>query len=150
MAESPVAAELSGAAEASGAAELMASNPQGSMNEEIAKKIVSAGYSLLDVLNEIMEYAKTISGVQQPVAYKKFSPKALSEYVINLFKPAILRKNLKLTLEVDENIPEILIGDAFRLKHILINLISNAIKFTEKGKVNLSAMELTGKIFDFI
>ena len=57
------------------------------------------------------------------------------EAMVNLFEPRIQEKNLILIKKYDKNIPEILIGDSIRLHQIIMNLMSNALKFTSKGKI---------------
>jgi signal transduction histidine kinase len=58
--------------------------------------------------------------------------------MLHLFETKIQEKNLKLIKEYDPNIPEVIVGDPIRLHQIVLNLVSNAVKFTSKGKITVS------------
>lgn len=92
---------------------------------------------LLDYCMQIVDFSKIESGAL-PVLIKKFCLKSLIEEVETIEKPAVRSKNLELNIKIDPAIPNYIIGDSYRLKRILINLISNSIKFTETGYINLS------------
>lgn len=83
-----------------------------------------------------------ISWIEQgmlPVYHKHFDLHALLNQVVQLEMPAAKQKNLVLTLHMADELPKGLIGDEYRLFKVLINLVSNAIKYTETGSVTLSA-----------
>ncbi len=109
--------------------------------EDVQKKknlgyITQASKVLLDQLDQIFEFIHSENG-QLPILEIQFN---LHDLVFNTFKmmqPAAKNKSLNFTSELDENIPQLLIGDHVRTQRILINLISNSIKFTEKGYVKL-------------
>jgi signal transduction histidine kinase/CheY-like chemotaxis protein len=93
--------------------------------------------SLLIVINDILDYSKVEAGklTLDP------APFSLSEFLpitIKLLTPPAQQKGLKLTLTIEDGLPDTLVGDAGRLRQILINLIANAIKFTEHGEVMVS------------
>ena len=93
--------------------------------------------SLLDILNDILDFSKIEAGklVLDPI------PFSMQEWVENVVKDMGLRahaKNLELTCQLDDDIPDALIGDPGRLRQVLLNLVSNAIKFTEQGEVDVT------------
>lgn len=99
--------------------------------------IKASGDSLIVLIDDILDLAKVDTGkmIFQIIPFK------LSESMIEmlyLFEIKIQEKNLELVNQYDYTIPEILLGDPLRLHQIIINLISNAIKFTTKGKITLS------------
>ena len=98
--------------------------------------ISQSAKGLLDYCNRLLEFIKTESLIL-PVIEKKFDLKNLVENIIVIEGVAAKSKNLNLTLEYLEDTPKIVMGDPDRLQRILLNLISNAIKFTEKGYVKI-------------
>ena len=100
--------------------------------------LVQAGHALLKLLNEVVEFSRLECGAL-PHAELKFNLAELLSHVIALEKPSVAAKKLAFKVTVDKKIPTYLIGDSVRLHRILLNLISNAIKFTHTGFVNLTA-----------
>ena len=98
--------------------------------------------TLLALLNDILDYSKLEAGKIQ-LEEIPFSPAGLVEDVIRLFQNTADSKRIDLTSEVDPQMPAWLVGDPLRLKQILSNLVSNALKFTNEGsvRVSLSAKE---------
>ena len=112
------------------------------MEEDTTKKgylgdIAQCAKELLDYCNSILDFSK-IESRHLPILEKKFDLVALIDSVIKIEKPGAKYKKLEFNLNHDKNIPAILIGDSYRLHRILINIISNAIKFTKKGHVDLT------------
>jgi signal transduction histidine kinase/CheY-like chemotaxis protein/HPt (histidine-containing phosphotransfer) domain-containing protein len=104
----------------------------------------SAGH-LLNVVNEVLDYAKVTSG-RISLDKVSFNPKSEISNVIAAMQPLALKKNLKLIFEHDLDESLTLTGDPFRLKQIIYNLTGNAIKFTSKGEIKVSAsLEQTDK-----
>jgi PAS domain S-box-containing protein len=96
----------------------------------------SSAYSLLHILNDILDLSKIEAG---KVSVSK-EPFILSTCVIaatDLLTHEAQRKGLQLDCVIAENLPEIVIGDQLRLKQVLINLINNAVKFTDAGQVTV-------------
>ncbi len=107
------------------------------LNEEqgnYVKTILSSTQILLDLINQVLDLSKIEAKkfVLEPV---NFSIKKCLNDICFLFQPALNKKQLKLDLWIHPEIEPWLIGDEKRLKQILLNLISNAIKFTEKGTI---------------
>ena len=92
--------------------------------------------SLLTVLNDIVDYARIEVGALE-LARLPFDLRATAEEVISVFKPLAAKKGVSLTYRFVGAVPQTLIGDASRLRQVLINLVGNAVKFTDAGSVIL-------------
>jgi CheY-like chemotaxis protein len=101
-----------------------------------------SGENLLAIINYILDYNKIEAGKLE-LNQLKFDLRQLTQKTMMAFSSRAAEKNLQLDLSVDNEIPEHLIGDQVRLSQILNNLISNAVKFTEKGKITLQ-LQLLG------
>ena len=113
---------------------------------EYAKNIQSASQTLLSLINDILDISKIESGKMEivPVEYDLFS--ILNDcYNMNFIRA--LEKNLTLELEIEESLPAILYGDEVHVRQIINNILSNAVKYTEKGSVllRMSAMKQDDK-----
>lgn len=100
-----------------------------------------SGDTLIVLVNDILDLAKVDAG---KMIFEK-APFRLSlsiSAMLHLFEAKIQEKNLQLEVQYDVNIPEVLEGDSTRLHQIIINLVSNAIKFTSKGKITVSVRKL--------
>ena len=103
------------------------------------KKLQMLAYSseqLLKLINEILELNFSNNYIP-PFTQNKFNLKKLMQNVIDLETPAANLKNLELTCDIADDVPEFIINDDFRLFRLVLNLISNGIKFTEVGSVKL-------------
>ncbi|MCF6767626.1 response regulator [Thiotrichales bacterium 19S11-10] len=89
---------------------------------------------LLRIINDILDFSKIESGKLELEA-STFSLYESIEEIIILMRPVVLEKNLNLMVDIHPDVPEYVTGDNLRFKQILMNLVSNAIKFTEKGDV---------------
>jgi len=110
--------------------------------KEYLSAIKISGDTLIVLLNDILDLAKVDAG---KMIFEK-APFKLSlsiSTMLHLFTSKIEEKNLKLILKYDENIPEVLLGDPVRLHQIILNLISNAVKFTSEGNITVSVQKLT-------
>src|SRR5665647_1763364 len=108
-----------------------------SKQKEYLTAIKMSGDALIVLINDILDLAKVDAGkmVFQQTPFKL----ALSiSAMLHLFETKILEKNLLLIKEYDHNIPEVLVGDPVRLHQIILNLVSNAVKFTSEGKITVS------------
>lgn len=104
--------------------------------KEYLGDITRSAKELLDYCNGILDFSRIEQG-DFPVLLKKFSIKEVLNNIIIVEKPAAKHKDLNLILDCSSNVPSVLIGDRYRLYRILINLVSNAIKFTIEGKIKL-------------
>lgn len=92
---------------------------------------------LLNTVNDILDYSKIEAG-ELKIGKIPFELKSVLEEVTNALQLKAREKNLTLNLTISPDKPANLLGDPFRLKQILFNLVNNAIKFTEQGKVSVS------------
>jgi len=99
--------------------------------------INESAHSLMDIINDILDFSKIESG-KLDLYIKKYDLSEIAKQVIELVRYDSNIKKIELELIIDENLPRYVWTDNVRLKQILINLIGNAVKFTEKGKVTLS------------
>ncbi|MDO9281959.1 MAG: response regulator [Methylotenera sp.] len=107
--------------------------------DKLAKlnKISTAAHHLLGIINDILDLSKIESG-KLSVVYKDFDIKEMLDNVVGMVAERAQDKGLVLNFEVDSNIPERIHGDSLRLGQILINYITNAIKFTKQGEINVA------------
>ena len=99
--------------------------------------IKAAGADLIVIINDILDFSKIQSG---KVSFEqiKFSIKQLFGTLTDLMKQRANEKQLEIITHVDDRVPEHLVGDPTRLNQVFLNLVGNAIKFTEKGQVKVS------------
>jgi signal transduction histidine kinase/DNA-binding response OmpR family regulator/HPt (histidine-containing phosphotransfer) domain-containing protein len=102
--------------------------------EDNIKSILESGEDLLVLINEILDFSKIEAG-KLTLEKSSFSLEKLLSKAINLSALKAHDKGLELILHVNKNIPTKLVGDSYRLQQILVNLISNAVKFTEIGTI---------------
>ncbi|MFH1018992.1 MAG: 7TM diverse intracellular signaling domain-containing protein [Pseudomonadota bacterium] len=100
--------------------------------------IQDSGKALLTLINDILDFSKIEAG-RLDLEYANFDLRETVESLADLFGKQAADKNLELLLNVHGNSPCAIIGDSLRLRQILINLVNNAIKFTEKGEVAITA-----------
>ena len=120
-----------------GFSQLLQSAPLDGLHREYIVNIRQAGESLLRILNDVLDYSKMEAG-QLELVNESFDLRKLLSVVAQLFSFQLLEKNLALRVRVDDAIPTYLLGDALRLRQILVNLVSNAIKFTERGAIEVT------------
>lgn len=119
---------------------LMAENPEENLSEdqiESAKVIQSSGTSLLQLIDEILDLAKIESG-KMTLEYQKVKLNEVAQDVKRLFQPLIRESGLDFNVIVDENLHNEIETDRMRLDQVLRNLLSNALKFTLKGKIDFT------------
>jgi signal transduction histidine kinase/CheY-like chemotaxis protein/HPt (histidine-containing phosphotransfer) domain-containing protein len=104
---------------------------------EFVSSIQRSGENLMAIINDILDLSKIEAGMMR-ISQGVFSMNGLINSVETFFLEKAKEKGLEITSRVDPSIPDRLIGDATRLTQILVNLIGNAIKFTEEGQINIS------------
>lgn len=104
--------------------------------KEYLTAIKLSGDALIVLLNDILDLAKVDAG-KMVFELVPFRMSLSLSSMLHLFETKILEKNLKLVKEFDSNIPKVLVGDPVRLHQIIINLVSNAVKFTSKGEITI-------------
>ncbi|MCF7971956.1 MAG: response regulator [Methylococcaceae bacterium] len=97
-------------------------------------KINTSAKWLLDILNDILDFSKIEAGKLR-LEYTLFNLEELMQSLTDIAESLIGNKALSLNFKIDQNVPQLLIGDSLRLRQVLLNLVSNAIKFTETGSV---------------
>jgi CheY-like chemotaxis protein len=95
---------------------------------------MSSARSLLRILNDILDMAKSEAG-KLTIENRPFSPQRSITETVNIMTPEVRRKGLDFAISVAEEVPDTVVGDEVRLRQVLLNLIGNAVKFTERGKV---------------
>jgi CheY-like chemotaxis protein len=105
--------------------------------KEYLTAIKMSGDSLIVLINDILDLAKVDSG-KMIFEQVPFRLSLTVSAMIHLFEPKIREKNVTLIKEFDDRIPQVLSGDPVRLHQIIINLVSNAVKFTSNGKIKVS------------
>jgi len=120
-----------------GFSELLRENCQDSQQIEALDTIVRNGDHLLEIINDILDLSKVEAG-KMVVETIPFSPKKIVSDVISLMQVRASAKSLSLQAEFEGLIPETILSDPYRLRQILINLVGNAVKFTEIGSIRLS------------
>ena len=120
---------------------LMSENPKLDIEEvEYAQVIRNAGQSLLSLIDEILDLSKIEAGKME-LEYSSLTIKEITEDMRLLFEPLTRQKELELKVTIDEKTPDLIESDKMRLEQVLKNLISNAIKFTNKGFVELRVFQ---------
>ncbi len=99
----------------------------------------ASGEGLMTILNDILDYSKIEAGTAG-LTEVTFSPGTLMRDIAVLMTPSAQEKGLALHLDLPADLPEAISGDMGKLRQILFNLVSNAVKFTEKGEVQLKAL----------
>ena len=117
-----------------GFAELLLREEKDPKKREYLSTIYKSGEHLLNVINEILDLSKIEAG-RMGLSFDRYSPVKLVEDVVKMYQPIAVKKGINVTMKVEDGVPKEAIGDPFRIKQILINLVSNAIKFTEEGYV---------------
>jgi two-component system sensor histidine kinase/response regulator len=120
-----------------GITDLLANTALSPEQKKYADMIRSAGESLLAILNDILDFSKIEAGKME-LEPKEFVLEDLLQVLGTIMAVNAGQKNLELTIVVDPDVPNGLIGDSLRLQQVLTNLVGNAIKFTERGEVMLS------------
>lgn len=121
-----------------GFSDLLSKRPLGEKEKEFVRTIKSAGENLLTIINDILDISKIEAGMMTFEEHT-FSVKEIFKSLNVMLMGKAKEKNLELVFHCDENIPDNLLGDPTRLTQIIINLTGNAIKFTQKGSINVLA-----------
>lgn len=123
-----------------GFTELLQGTQLTTQQKDYSSTINKSAKVLLEIINDILDLSKIESGKIEITA-SEFNLIDIIEDIINLLSQTALEKNIELFYRVEKNVPNIIHSDPFRLHQILINLISNAIKFTDNGYVYLQVSQ---------
>ena len=119
-----------------GALDLLRRSELNADQRRLVRTAASSGASLMAILNDVLDHSKIEAGKLQ-LQMAPLSLHALANSVIALFRANAESKGLSLTLDLDPEVENWVVGDSQRLKQVLLNLVGNAIKFTEHGRVVL-------------
>ncbi len=119
-----------------GMSELILEESNGRKVYGYAKDIKNAAQNLLSIINDILDLSKVESGKMELVE-DNYYIQPLVDDSANLIRMAALQKGLQMKVNINEELPHLLYGDAGRIRQILINILNNAIKFTKTGYVSL-------------
>lgn len=109
--------------------------------KEYVRTIKTAGENLLTIINDILDISKIEAGMMTFEDHS-FSVKDIFKSLNVMLMGKAKEKNLELTFKYEEDVPDVLLGDTTRLTQIIINLVGNAIKFTQKGSVEVNVKVL--------
>lgn len=122
-----------------GFSRLIKEQPELSTNtRRFVDRVMNAGAALLATVNDILDFSKLEAG-QIEVKRQPANPLAVLGQTVELFGVQAEEKGLAIRLEVAEGVPETVLIDADRLRQVLLNLVGNAVKFTEAGEVRIEA-----------
>ena len=129
-----------------GMASLLHETPLNKEQQDYVNIINTSGDALLTVINDILDFSKIESGSIE-LELQDFDIRECIENVYDVFSTKSAEQGIDLIYHLDHRIPAIITGDGFRLRQILTNLVSNALKFTKKGEVYIHATleEVDGK-----
>lgn len=117
-----------------GMASVLAETQLSEEQREYTDTIIASGENLLSVINDILDFSKIESGSME-VEREDFNLRQAVEEVMDLFAPKAAQQKIDLIYHLDGQVPPHIVGDSLRLKQVLINLVSNALKFTERGEI---------------
>ncbi len=121
-----------------GAGDLLLREEPTEKQAEYVEIIQNSSAVLLELINNILDFSKIEAG-KMPLEQIPFNLFSLIDSLLELFRELTAAKGLDLSVDWASDLPEILIGDSTRFKQILVNLLSNALKFTEQGSITLYA-----------
>ena len=101
-----------------------------------------SAYSLLEIINDLLDFSK-IEADKMELNFEKFRLSELLDDIRKIIAPRSAQKNLDFFIQMDPHLPDWLIGDALRIKQVLLNFLSNAIKFTGQGFIELQIETLS-------
>ena len=120
-----------------GFAELLKSELKDPQVQEYADNLVASSHALLELMDEVLEAVRVSSG-EIPLLKKKFALRETFEKIIDLYLAKAHQKGIELRLNLDPTLPSYVVGDKIRLHRIVLELVGNALNFTDQGHVILS------------
>jgi len=127
-----------------GMAELLQSTPLNAAQREFTDTIRTSGDALLSVINEILDFSKIEQG-RIELEISPFDIRRCVREAIDIAVPPAANRSLSLRHHIAEDVPTLVLGDAYRVRQILVNLVANAVKFTERGEVVVTATRLSAQ-----
>lgn len=109
--------------------------------------IAESGKAMILLLNDILDLSKIDAG-ELTVGRERVALHHIARHAVRVVEPASREKNIGLTFEIDDDVPEAIFSDGLRLRQILLNLLGNAVKFTDRGGVSLTVRRM-GAMLEF-
>jgi two-component system, sensor histidine kinase and response regulator len=125
---------------------LLQDTPLSPLQGEYLQTIRNSGDILLHIINDVLDFSRIESGGLQ-IEHITFRPLVMVTETMELHGPSAQAKGLALTWDVEASVPEQVVGDIARIRQILINIVANAIKFTESGSVHTRVWAKDDKLF---
>jgi signal transduction histidine kinase len=122
-----------------GLTDLLLDTPLNGEQQEYASTVRSSAQSLLVIINDILDFSRLEDG-RMILAPAPFDLRQTIQEVIALFEAQAFNKGLNLSLRYPAGAPVLLVGDAVRVRQVLTNLLGNAVKFTERGGIEVSVV----------
>ena len=119
-----------------GMVELLSTTPLNDEQNDYLLALKSSGQTLLAVINDVLDYSKIEAGKLQ-IDNTVFDLRQVCKEISTLFEPLFIQKNVDFNLSVDGSVPTLVCCDSTRLRQVVLNLVGNALKFTEKGMVDV-------------
>jgi GAF domain-containing protein/CheY-like chemotaxis protein/HPt (histidine-containing phosphotransfer) domain-containing protein len=117
---------------------LLLETPLDAEQRDYAATIANSGEALLSIINDILDFSKIEAG-RMDLEKAPFDLRACIESVVDLIGPVAAKKGLEVAYEIEPETPETALGDVSRIRQILLNLLNNAVKFTDAGEVVVTA-----------
>ncbi len=108
---------------------------------EYIETALNSGRNLTYLINDLLSLSRIEAGAME-IKREKFKVAEVLDTAASMFKPQLAYKNLSIECEVDESVPEIVLGDEIRLRQILFNLVGNSLKFTDSGEVRIAVSRI--------
>jgi len=116
---------------------LLADTPLSEGQSEYVEAIQFSATSLLTIINDILDFSKIEAG-KLTLEKANFKLRELVRNSVSVVSTAARAKNLEIEVAIDDDVPDLLVGDAVRVRQVLLNLLSNSVKFTERGTVRVA------------
>ena len=126
-----------------GMSHLALASTAGGSEREAFETIRDSAESLLVVLNDVLDFSKIEAG-RLDIEEAPVRPREVIDSAYRILQPRFLEKGIQFVSVVDDDVPVWILGDALRLRQVLLNLLSNALKFTEAGKVAVQVARMRG------
>lgn len=127
-----------------GLSELLLETPLEERQKQFAQLILSSARNLLTLLDRLLDFSK-VEADKMVLNIQPFSLRELIDDILSLYKVAGKRKGLNVRLEFDPLLDRLFLGDAHRICQVLVNLLGNAIKFTDRGEVVIRVVSVQGE-----
>ena len=124
-----------------GFANLLLETPLNDEQRDFVQSVQSSGDLLLTIINDVLDYSKIEAG-RMTVECIDFNLRSLCDEVRTILRAAVAKRGLEMKFDYDASLPPRISGDPLRIRQILLNLTSNAVKFTERGTVRIEVSRL--------